>query len=169
MSDTSPTPDTGSASTVSKGKSLRLRLTREADGVADAGRSLFGGVRDWFSRNWHRRWFRWLVWSSCVGLFGLFLLWLLVIRDLPSADRLLTYEPPLPTIVRDVEGVPTHSFARERRVQLDYDEFPPLLVRAFLAAEDRTFSDRRRRPSRLPGWCTTGYLLAAQRGGLACT
>ncbi|QJQ32230.1 penicillin-binding protein [Sphingomonas lacunae] len=139
MSDTSPTPDTGSASTVSKGKSLRLRLTREADGVADAGRSLFGGVRDWFSRNWHRRWFRWLVWSSCVGLFGLFLLWLLVIRDLPSADRLLTYEPPLPTIVRDVEGVPTHSFARERRVQLDYDEFPPLLVRAFLAAEDRTF------------------------------
>lgn len=112
--------------------SLRLRLTRDATGALARARGLF-------SNNWHRRWFRWLCYA--VGAILLFwaLLWVLVIRTLPSADSLLTYQPPLPTIVRDVSGVPTHSFARERRVQLDYDEFPPLLIRAFLAAEDRTF------------------------------
>ena len=31
------------------------------------------------------------------------------------------------------------AFARERRVQLAYEEFPPQLINAFLAAEDRTF------------------------------
>ena len=29
-----------------------------------------------------------------------FVLWLTVIRGLPSADKLLTYQPPLPTMVR---------------------------------------------------------------------
>ncbi|MEQ1688512.1 MAG: transglycosylase domain-containing protein, partial [Sphingopyxis sp.] len=57
----------------------------------------------------------------------------------PDAQQLVNYQPPLPTIVRDVNGMPTHSFARERRVQLEYDEYPPLLIRAYLAAEDRTF------------------------------
>ena len=40
--------------------------------------------------------------------------------------------------IRD-RGKPVHSYARERRVQLEYAEYPQLLVRAFLAAEDRTF------------------------------
>src|SRR3712207_7147079 len=31
------------------------------------------------------------------------------------------------------------SFARERRVELAYDEFPPLVINAFLSAEDKTF------------------------------
>jgi penicillin-binding protein 1A len=31
------------------------------------------------------------------------------------------------------------AFARERRVQLAFEEYPPQLIRAFLAAEDRTF------------------------------
>ena len=68
-----------------------------------------------------------------------FLLWLLFARGLPSAESLLNYQPPLPTYVRDVDGEPVQSFARERRVQLAYDEFPPRLINAFLAAEDRTF------------------------------
>src|SRR5215217_3442877 len=67
------------------------------------------------------------------------LLWILFARDLPSADSLLSYEPPLPSYVRDIEGDPVHSFARERRVELQYDEFPRDLINAYLAAEDRTF------------------------------
>ena len=31
------------------------------------------------------------------------------------------------------------TFARERRVELSYDEFPPLVVHAFISAEDKTF------------------------------
>ena len=45
----------------------------------------------------------------------------------------------MPTNVRQIDGTPIHSYARERRVELSYDEYPPLMVRAFLAAEDRTF------------------------------
>ena len=67
------------------------------------------------------------------------LLWLIFARDLPSAESLLAYEPPLPSYVRDIDGNPIHSFARERRVELQYREFPSELVNAFLAAEDRTF------------------------------
>ncbi|HEX8643756.1 MAG TPA: PBP1A family penicillin-binding protein [Allosphingosinicella sp.] len=69
----------------------------------------------------------------------LLLLYLIFAPGLPSAESLLRYEPPLPSYVRDIEGDPVHSFARERRVELQYAEFPPELINAFLAAEDRTF------------------------------
>ncbi len=114
--------------------SLRLRLTREAGGYVAL-------ARGWWHRQWPKRWVRRLTWLVGAGLLALFALWLFIARGLPDADSLLEYQPPLPSIVRDVSGMPTHSFARERRVQLDYDEFPPLMIRAFLAAEDRTFFD----------------------------
>jgi len=65
--------------------------------------------------------------------------WLLFLRGLPSTDKLLSYEPPLPTNVRAIDGAPVYSFARERRVELAYDEFPPQLVHAFISAEDKDF------------------------------
>ncbi len=46
---------------------------------------------------------------------------------------------PLPTHVRGNDGTPIQSYARERRVELSFNEYPPLLVRAFLAAEDKSF------------------------------
>ncbi|WP_033074247.1 penicillin-binding protein 1A [Sphingopyxis sp. MWB1] len=107
---------------------FRLRLRRD-------GNALIA----WFRDKWTRRWFRWLLALILAGFLGLFLIWAIFARDLPSVDQLRDYEPPLPTMVRDGEGRPVHSYARERRVQLDYDEFPPLLIRAFLAAEDKTF------------------------------
>ncbi len=91
------------------------------------------------SRIWQHRWVRWLVYLAVVGVIALIGLWFFVAKDLPDANALTEYEPPLPTIVRDIDGVPFHSYARERRVQLQYADFPPLLVRAYLAAEDRTF------------------------------
>ena len=112
--------------------SLRLRLTREAGGY-------IGAARSWWDRQWPKRWFRRLTWLVAAFLIASFALWAFVARGLPDAETLLEYQPPLPSIVRDVSGMPTHSFARERRVQLDYDELPPLLIRSFLAAEDRTF------------------------------
>src|SRR3546814_6587212 len=79
-------------------------------------------------------------WSSDVCSSDLIaLIWAIFARDLPSVDQLRDYEPPLPTMVRDGQGKPVHAYARERRVQLDYSEYPQLLVRSFLAAEDKTF------------------------------
>jgi penicillin-binding protein 1A len=108
--------------------SIKMRITRE-----------IGGLRGWFQRVRHRWWFRIL--AGLAVLLGMvwFLVWLLVARHLPSVETLRTYEPPLPSYVRAADGVPIHSYARERRVQLSFAEYPDLLVKAYLAAEDRTF------------------------------
>ena len=88
---------------------------------------------------WQRRLVRWATYllALLVVAFGVF--WLVFARDLPSVEKLKAYEPPLPTNVRGADGAPVYSYARERRVELAYNEYPPLLVKAFLAAEDRTF------------------------------
>ncbi|MBB6124784.1 penicillin-binding protein 1A [Sphingobium subterraneum] len=97
------------------------------------------GARVGLGEAWRNRWFRRAVYAAGAFLLFIGLFWLLVARDLPDASALASYEPPLPTIVRDVNGEPIHSYARERRVQLQYDDYPPLLIRAYLAAEDKTF------------------------------
>ena len=107
---------------------FRLRLRRDSNAVIA-----------WLREMWTRRWFRWLGYAALAGVLFIALIWVLFARDLPSVDQLRDYEPPLPTMVRDGEGKPVHSYARERRVQLEYSEYPQLLVRAYLAAEDRTF------------------------------
>jgi penicillin-binding protein 1A len=111
----------------------------ESDTVNFRLRRDVGGFRGAVQRIWGRWWVRWPVYLAVLGAIGLLAIWLLVARDLPSVDKLRAYEPPLPTNVRGIDGVPIHSYARERRVELSYAEYPPLLVRAFLAAEDRTF------------------------------
>ncbi len=108
---------------------LKLRLQRETS----------SGLRGRLARLWARRWFRVLAYLGLVGFACVAILWVIVTRDLPSVEGLRAYEPPLPTNVRSGDGTPIHSYARERRVELSYAEYPPLLVRAFLAAEDRTF------------------------------
>ena len=78
-------------------------------------------------------------WLLAALLLAYALLWVTVARNLPSADRLLTYQPPLPTMVRGADGGIVYSYARERRVQLRYVDFPPQLIHAFLSAEDKNF------------------------------
>ncbi|OBX20342.1 penicillin-binding protein [Erythrobacter sp. QSSC1-22B] len=97
-------------------------------------------ARNWFMRHWREnRWFRWGAGLLALGLIVLALGWTLLARGLPDAETLLDYETPLPTVVRGVDGEIVHSYARERRVQLQYVDFPTTLVEAYLAAEDRTF------------------------------
>jgi len=98
------------------------------------------GALAWFRDNWrNKRWFRWLA-SASIALFVVWLLvWVLLTRNLPDAETLLSYEPPLPTVVRGADGEIVHSYARERRVQLQYKDFPTQLVNAYTSAEDETF------------------------------
>ncbi|MGZ8998868.1 MAG: penicillin-binding protein 1A, partial [Allosphingosinicella sp.] len=100
----------------------------------DAGRA-----RAFARRSWAKRWVRIVAILASIPVMLYFLLWLIFAQGLPSAESLLTYQPPLPTNVRDIGGAPVQSFARERRVELKFEEYPPQLIEAFLAAEDRTF------------------------------
>ena len=108
---------------------LHYRVRREA-----------GGLAGWFRQNWHEsRRFR-IGGYVLGGLLALYLLiWATMIRNLPSADSLLTYQPPLPTMVRGVNGEIVYSYARERRVQLRFADYPKPVINAFLSAEDKTF------------------------------
>jgi len=115
---------------------MRTRIRREAAGL---GRWL-SSAREWFGMMWRSsKQFR--IASSLLGaVIALYLLvWVTIGRNLPSADSLLTYQPPLPTMVRGVNGEVVYSYARERRVQLRYVDFPRPVVNAFLSAEDKTF------------------------------
>lgn len=98
-----------------------------------------GRWRETLRQLWARRWAKVAAILIGLPLLAYILLWLLFARGLPSAESLLTYQPPLPTNLRDINGQPVQTFARERRVELEYDEFPDQLVAAFLSAEDRTF------------------------------
>ena len=85
---------------------------------------------------------RWVRWASlAAGAFGIFLAvgYLYFSAGLPSSEKVLAYQTALPTNVRGYDGDPIGTFARERRVELAYDEYPPLVVHAFISAEDKTF------------------------------
>ena len=100
----------------------------------------FGGRAVAFARRaWRRRWVKVVAVLLSLPVIAYIILWFLFARGLPSAESLLNYDPVLPTYVRDINGEPVQTFARERRVQLAYEEFPRPLINAFLAAEDRTF------------------------------
>lgn len=98
------------------------------------------GALGWFAARWRQS----RLFKLGAILLGMMLaVWIAVFvwlaSDLPEAEALLTYETPLPTVVRGVDGEIVHSYARERRVQLQYADFPEQLIEAYLSAEDKTF------------------------------
>ena len=98
------------------------------------------GTLAWLRTNWrdsHR--FRIAGYLLLAFLALNVLVWATVTRNLPSAEKLLDYQPPLPTMVRGVDGNIVSSYARERRVQLRFVDFPKPLINAYLSAEDKTF------------------------------
>ncbi len=86
-----------------------------------------------------RRWVRRLAWAGVAGYVGFILVWLLFATGLPTSEKLLAYQPALPTNVRGYDGNPIGTYARERRVELDFNEYPQVVVNAIIAAEDKTF------------------------------
>ena len=96
-------------------------------------------VHDWIDPIFARRWVRGSAYAAA-GLFAIFTAtWLFFASTIPSTQWLLAYQPPLPTYVRSYDGDPVQSFARERRVNVTYDELPPLVIHAFISAEDKDF------------------------------
>lgn len=109
-------------------ENLSYRLTRNA-----------GGLWVKLQKLWDKRLFRWFCYALILFFIALLILWATVVRNLPDAEALLEYESPLPTVVRNIDGEPFHSYARQRRVSLEYGDLPDMLVKAYLSAEDKTF------------------------------
>ena len=89
---------------------------------------------------------RWFVWAGVTALglvavagfaLAVYAAWLF--HDLPDAAQLADYRPPTSTRVYAWDGTLIGEFSKERRIFTPYDEIPPQVVHAFLAAEDRNF------------------------------
>jgi penicillin-binding protein 1A len=99
-----------------------------------------GGLVAWFVDKWQGSLlFKLVAVAAGLGLALWIAVFVWLARDLPEAEALLTYETPLPTVVRGIDGEIVHSYARERRVQLQFADFPQAMIDAFLAAEDKNF------------------------------
>jgi len=59
--------------------------------------------------------------------------------QLPSATELADYHPPTATRVYAWDGTLIGEFSKVRRIYVPYDQMPPRLIEAFLAAEDHNF------------------------------
>ena len=59
--------------------------------------------------------------------------------NLPSLDGFYEFQPPTTGEVRDAQGQVLIELAREYRRVVTYDEVPPVLRQAILAAEDKNF------------------------------
>ncbi len=120
----------------SNSETAHYRVRRDARGAFAWVHEVQGKAR----AKWREsRLFRWV--SVAVGILLVLWLaaWFVLARNLPDAKMLIDYQPPLPTMVRGIDGEIVDSYARERRVQLQFVDFPRPLINAFLAAEDKTF------------------------------
>ncbi len=99
-----------------------------------------GGAVQWFREKWRSSWL-FKLGAAAIALFIVFWIaaYVWLASDLPEAESLADYQTPLPTVVRGADGEIVHSYARERRVQLQFDDFPEPLINAYLSAEDKTF------------------------------
>jgi penicillin-binding protein 1A len=60
-------------------------------------------------------------------------------HGLPSSAQIAEYRPPTATRVFAFNGELIGEFGRERRIIVPYEDIPPMVRNAFLAAEDRRF------------------------------
>ncbi|MCG9914876.1 MAG: penicillin-binding protein 1A [Phenylobacterium sp.] len=60
-------------------------------------------------------------------------------HDMPDAGELVDYRPPTSTRAYAWDGTLIGEFSRERRIYVPYDQIPPHMVQAIMAAEDRNF------------------------------
>ncbi len=106
-----------------------------------------------------RIFFNIIFWCFAGAIAALSALVLIYGNDLPDYKQLATYAPPVATRLYASDGSLLIEYAEERRVFIDYDDMPPQLVNAFIAAEDQNFWTH-------PGIDAQGIIRAATNNGL---
>ena len=80
-----------------------------------------------------------IFWGFVAAIAGLAILVLIYGHDLPDYKKLATYTPPVATRLYASDGSLLIEYAEERRVFIDFEDMPPQLINAFIAAEDQNF------------------------------
>ncbi len=80
-----------------------------------------------------------IFWCIVAGIAGVAGLVLIYGNGLPDYKNLATYAPPVATRLYAADGSLLIEYAEERRVFIDFENMPPQLVNAFVAAEDQNF------------------------------
>ena len=80
--------------------------------------------------------------TASLTLIGALLTFLLSL-NLPVIGSTADYKPPQASLILDRNGVPLDVLASEFRLVVPYRELPPLLPKAFVAAEDGRFWEHR--------------------------
>ena len=86
-----------------------------------------------------RYFFNIIFWAIVVGVACLAGFVLIYGNSLPDYKNLATYAPPVATRLYAADGSLLIEYAQERRVFIDFEDMPPQLVNAFIAAEDQNF------------------------------
>jgi penicillin-binding protein 1A len=74
-----------------------------------------------------------------LGALALYAGYNYIVQDLPKINSLMDYQPPVITTVYADDNRKIAEFFKERRVVIPLSEVPPMLVNAFIAAEDSRF------------------------------
>ena len=80
-----------------------------------------------------------IFWCIVAGIATIAGLVLIYGNGLPDYKNLATYAPPVATRLYAADGSLLIEYAEERRVFIDFENMPPQLVNAFIAAEDQNF------------------------------
>lgn len=92
--------------------------------------------------------------ATALGVITVVAVYLYLAPQLPEVDSLRDVDYQIPLRVMSAENELIAEFGTQRRTPLAYDEFPELLIQAFLAAEDDRFFEH-------PGVDYQGLLRAA--------
>ena len=60
-------------------------------------------------------------------------------HDLPDHEQLANYDPPTISRVYSSKGEVIGEYAKERRIYTEYEDIPNIIIKAFIAAEDKNF------------------------------
>lgn len=80
-----------------------------------------------------------IFWCVVAAIAAVAALFLIYGGNLPDYRKLATYAPPVATRLYASDGSLLIEYAEERRVFIDFEDMPPQLVNAFVAAEDQNF------------------------------
>ena len=111
------------------------------------------------SKKYFRIFINFIFWCVVAAIAALATLILIYGNDLPDYKKLATYTPPVATRLYAGDGSLLIEYAEERRVFIDFDDMPPQLVNAFVAAEDQNFWTH-------PGIDVQGIIRASLNNGM---